>query len=282
MKYKARAYAKTNLFLDVVSKRSDGYHDINTIMQSLSIYDEVTIELCDSGIEVLCDNRELSGEENIAYCACRSFLEFAGLDLGVRVSIKKNIPVAAGLGGGSADAAAVLILLNKATGKDFEISELVPLAAKLGADVPFFLLGGTVCAQGIGDKLRKLPNVNLNMVLLKEHDKQSTGSMYNLLDSVTDGCHGDFDSFLKHLDNCSLTELSDRIFNSFELCWDMKKLSKPFLPFEPLKVFLSGSGPTVCAIFEDEASAKKCAEELLSDGYTAFFAKTVSMGAQIV
>ena len=281
MRYTAKAYAKTNLFLDVVSKRDDGYHDIDSVMQSLSVYDLVTLELSDSGISVECDNEELDGTENIAYRACEIFLDFAELDCGVKVYIKKNIPIAAGLGGGSADAAAVLILLNFASGKNYPVSELVPIAASLGADVPFFLIGGTVKANGIGEILTKLPDTRLSFVLLKQHSKQSTGAMYRLLDSIEERPHGDLNGFIESI-SCGSSVIATGIFNSFETCWDMDMLSAPLKAFSPLKIFLSGSGPTVCALFRDDFEAKACAKALCDEGVKAFAVSSVPFGIEIV
>ncbi len=282
MIYTARAYAKTNLFLDVAAKRPDGYHDINTVMQSLSLYDEVSLEICGSGISVQCDNKALAGEDNIAFLACKSFLEYAGITCGAKIYITKNIPVAAGLGGGSADAAAVLMLLNQVTGTNLSIEELIPIAAKLGADVPFFLMGGTVKAQGIGEKLTKLPDADVNLVLLKSHTKQSTGAMYKLLDSLVNPCHRDIDVFIDVLNLNDANAISGGIFNSFEACWDMKELSAPLMPFEPLKVFLSGSGPTLCALFADSVSAEKAANRLIENGLEAFAVSSVPYGVDFV
>ena len=281
MRYTAKAYAKTNLFLDVVSKRADGYHDIDSVMQSLSIYDLVSLELTDSGISVLCDDAKLAGDDNIAFRACESFLKFAGIDCGVKVYIQKNIPVSAGLGGGSADAAAVLVLLNIATGKSFPVSNLVPIAASLGADVPFFLIGGTVKANGIGEILTRLPDADLNLVLIKQHSKQSTGAMYKLLDSFEERPHGDFEGFIENI-SCDPFTISRGIFNSFEACWDMEKLSEPFGSFSPLKTFLSGSGPTVCALFQNPSDADACAKALGDDGIKAFSVSSVPFGIEIV
>ena len=281
MVYTAKAYAKTNLFLDVVSKRDDGYHDINSVMQSLSLCDIVTVELTDSDISVKCDKAELDGSDNIAYNACKSFLEFANLSCGVRVNIQKNIPVAAGLGGGSADAAAVLVLLNIATEKNYPISDLIPIAASLGADVPFFLIGGTVKANGIGEILTKLPDTRLNFVLIKEYCKQSTGTMYQHLDSFSDRPHGDFCRFIENVSADPLT-VSTQVFNSFEACWDMNKLSKPFKAFCPLKTFLSGSGPAVCALFENSFEADACAKALNDKGIKAFSVFSVPVGIEVV
>lgn len=282
MAFKAKAYAKINLFLDITGKRSDGYHDLDTIMQSVSIYDEIALKLTDSGIKVSCNKEELAGEGNIVYKACKAFFELSGKEFGVDIKIIKNIPVAAGLGGGSADAAATLALLNKATNLNFSIQKLLPVAAKLGADVPFCLVGGTARAQGIGEVLTQVASPTIYYVLLKEREKQSTGHMYQVLDTTDYPKNGNICCLLEGLKNNDLTKISSNIFNAFEYCWDFDDMSSRLVEYNPQKVFLSGSGPTVCALFKNRTSAQSCAEQLYSKGYTAFFAETSAQGIEIV
>ncbi len=280
MVFKAKAYAKTNLYLDIVGKRENGYHDIDTIMQSVSVYDTVTLQLKSNGFSVKCDDQLLCGEDNIAFKACVAFAEHCGYNGGADVYIKKRIPVAAGMGGGSADAAAVLLLLNKATGKHVSLDELTEIAAKLGADVPFFLIGGTARAQGIGERLSALPSAKLYFVFLKQFEKQSTGKMYSVLDTVKYPKNGNIDSLIDGLKNTDIEKISSNIFNAFEFCWDFPKMVKPFADFNSIKVFLSGSGPTVCAVFSSEELALNCSKALTLRGLSAFYAETVEFGTQ--
>lgn len=282
MIFKARAYAKTNLFLDVLGKRSDGYHNVDTIMQSVSIYDDISLSLADSGYNVYCSDNEITDDDNIALKAAKQFSQKFGYVGGANITINKNIPVAAGMGGGSSDAAAVIILMNIATGVNASLDELIEIAASIGADVPFFLIGGTARAQGTGEELTVVPSANLHMVFLKEYDKQSTASMYKILDSCDYVEHSnilDFISALEKKDNC---EIISKIYNIFERCWDFSLLCKPFEPYLPDRIFLSGSGPTVCALFNSEEAACNCAYSLNQNGYSAFYAKTVDKGIEIV
>lgn len=282
MSLKARAYAKVNPFLDVTGKRPDGYHNIDTVMQTVSIYDEISVELTDKGISVACNCDDISGEDNIVYLACKNFLLKSGLNFGVKVSVIKNIPIAAGLGGGSSDAAAVLRLLNQLSGCALDDNTLHSIAAGLGADVPFFLNGGTARATGIGDILTKVASPKLYYVLLKEGSKQSTGAMYAKLDTAESREEKNADKFIEALSQNNISLICENIYNKFELCWDMEKMSLPLLPFSPLKVFLSGSGPTVCALFENETDARRCAGSLISDGYAAYYAETTDCGIMLV
>ena len=278
MSLTAKAYAKINLYLEVLEKRPDGYHEVETVMQSVDLFDEVTAELTDGEISVICDKEELSGEENIVHKACRYFFDFCGKNLGASVFIKKNIPVAAGLGGGSADAAATILLLNKLTNANYTVNELLPLALRLGADVPFCLIGGTALGEGIGEVLTPLESKTFYFVLLKEAEKQSTGVMYQILDGETFKSDCDINELIKGLREGEKALINENIFNSFEFCWDFEEISKPFTPFAPDKVFLSGSGPTVCALFYDSTDALACAEKLRNDGFNAYFVKSMPEG----
>ena len=278
MVFNAKAFAKTNLFLKVLGKRDDGYHEIDTVMQSLSVHDDVSLELTENGITVTCDKSELSGEDNIAGKVCELFFEFAELKCGAKVHIVKRIPVAAGMGGGSADAAAVLLLLNKATGKNYPASALLKLAKQLGADVPFFLEGGCARATGIGEKLSKLDFCKMYFVFTKELEKQSTKRMYEILDSHNAEVDVTVDKMVSELKTGNAERVAHEIYNSFELCWDMNSMAKPFEKYEPSKVFLSGSGPTVGAVFLNKEQAVRCADELKANGYNAFYAESVQQG----
>lgn len=278
----ARAYAKINLFLDITGKRSDGYHNLSTVMQSVGIYDEITLTAAKEGITVCCDKEELSGEDNIVYKACKAFFGILGRSFGVLINIKKNIPVAAGLGGGSADAAAVLLLLNRLCENPFTVDQLMPLAASLGADVPFFLVGGTAMAEGIGEVLTRKPSCEFHYVIIKEGEKQSTAKMYSLLDKEEYEKSGNINSLLLALASGDIKTIADNIFNAFQNCWDMKRLKAPFKPFGPSAVLLSGSGPAVCALFNDSDAAINCEKVLRSSGINAFYAKSMPYGIEIV
>ena len=154
---KLRAEAKLNLTLEVGARRADGYHDVDTVMHSISLCDVVTLGVLDS-IEVTCAGLDCDAQDNIAYKAARAFFARAGLSGGVRIDIAKGIPVGAGLGGGSADAAAVLRGLNALYGRPLDASALLELAAGVGADVPFCLLGGAARCRGIGERVEPLPS----------------------------------------------------------------------------------------------------------------------------
>ncbi len=160
-----RAYAKVNLTLEVLGARDDGYHEIASIMQTVDVNDTVTLEHADD-ITLKCDRPELDSPENLALRAARLLRAHSGYDGGARVTLDKSIPVSAGLGGGSSDAAATLNGLNELWGLGMSNDELARLGAELGSDVPFFLTGGTAMALGRGERVRALPPADLKWLLL--------------------------------------------------------------------------------------------------------------------
>lgn len=162
------APAKINLFLRVMRKRPDGYHDLASVMQQISIFDELACSLSPKGIALSCPGTDLpTDEKNLVYRAARTLFEHTGYSGGVTMALDKQIPTAAGLGGGSSDAAATLLALNDLCSLGLSKAELMKLGVKLGADVPFFIFGSTAFASGIGDRLQALENTpKLSMVLI--------------------------------------------------------------------------------------------------------------------
>ncbi len=177
-----KAPAKINLYLEIINKRADGYHNIESIMHTVSLFDELEFEeIKENKIELSCSNTELSADKNnIVYKAAEQFKKKYNIDKGIKIKLVKNIPMGAGLGGGSSDAAATLNALNKIWEVHAGLKELESLAAKLGADVPFFLTGGTAKISGIGDKVEKLKSdLNLNFILVKPNFGVSTVYAYS-------------------------------------------------------------------------------------------------------
>ena len=160
-----KAYAKINLTLEVLGRRDDGYHDVASIMQTIDLYDTLTLEPADS-VSFECDVAELQSEENLVVMAAKLLGEFARCDKGVEIRLQKRIPTSAGLGGGSSDAAATLKGLNELWGLGLSTSDLEPLAAQLGSDVPFFLHNGTAMVQGRGERVRSLPPADLQWLVV--------------------------------------------------------------------------------------------------------------------
>ena len=160
-----KAYAKVNLTLEVLGRRDDGYHDIVSVIQTVGLSDTVTLEPA-TDVTLECDRSELETDDNLGYQAAARLREATGHDEGARISIQKGIPVAAGLGGGSSDAATVLLGLNRLWGLDLAVEDLDPIAAGLGSDVPFFLRCGTAMLHGRGEKVRPLPPADLDWMVV--------------------------------------------------------------------------------------------------------------------
>lgn len=251
------AYAKINLTLDITGRRPDGYHDIETIMQTVHIYD--TVSVCKSeSLTVECDDRELCGENNLAYIAAKRFFEATGINGGAQISIEKHIPKAAGLGGGSSDAVAVLRALKRLYGIKLSKKELINIAAKIGADVPFFMLGGTKLCKGIGEELSDVPKLpDCFIAIIKEGTKPSTGEIYKRFDSVGTDKRPDTAKMLDSLRNKDLKGIAENLCNVFEKSVpECEKIKTMLLNYGALGVCLSGSGPSVFGIFDDAEKAE--------------------------
>ena len=271
-KIKLHANAKINLSLAINGKRDDGYHLIDTVMQRVDVFDGVTIEK-DNNISVICDI-DVPMEKNIAYKAAFLFFEHTKIIGCARITINKNIPEAAGLGGGSADAAAVLLGLNTLYETNLDYEMLCNLAEKLGADVPFFIKGGTQRCEGIGEILTELPLFDKGYFLIVKHGKKpSTKEMYNKLDKVGYN-NPDTKNVIKAVEKGDLEALSENLGNCFADTQDYSYIEAKFKETNPLGVCLSGSGPSVFAMYESKEKANKAKEYFDSLGIKAYLAKS--------
>ncbi len=247
-----RANAKINLVLSVGKRTADGYHSIDSVMQTVDIFDRLHIKKSD-GISVRSDNAP-QGEDNICYKAAMFFSSCGGVD----VFIEKNIPLSAGLGGGSADAAAVLLGANRLFGDPLCDSELERAALLLGADVPFFLKGGTCRAMGRGEILSPIAPFEGSLLIIKDGEKDSTGKMYSRLDEINRAdTAGDVLKFIKTLEEYDIFAASGMLFNDFQLVCDRENVKRDIMQSGALGACLSGSGPSVFGIFADSNSANK-------------------------
>lgn len=260
-KIKLLCNAKINLTLDITSKREDGYHNIDSIMQSVSIADVVEVEKFDS-ILVECSISAFSGEKNIAFKAAQKFFEFVGISGGARIYIEKHIPDAAGMGGGSADAAAVIIALDKIYETNLSSEQLCRIAKTVGADVPFCLFGGTKRMQGIGDIILDCPSFADGVFLIiKRGNKLSTADMYRKLDEFGVS-KPNTEKFIKLLKEGGIKQIAKGFSNDFEKVCDVKFEKELLLKNKAIGVCLSGSGPSVFGLFEDLKTAEKAREEI--------------------
>ena len=266
---KLKANAKINLSLEICGKRPDGYHLIDTVMQSVNLFDEVIIEKAED-ITVSTDMCGLDGKENLAYKAAELFFDDFKINGGAKIKIKKNIPLSAGLGGGSADAAAVLVGLRKLYNPGITDDKLQKTALKLGTDVPFFITGGCKRAEGIGEILTNLKPLSKGYILLcKAEEKTSTGEMYRILDGKEyQKC--DTDAVINAIEQNDLNGISENVYNAFGEIWKESFVKKSMLNESPLVVSLSGSGPTWFSLYETEAEALRAKNNLESQNINCF------------
>ncbi len=278
-----KAAAKINLVLDVTGKLPDGYHAIESVFQTVGIYDKVTVEITDrfQGISVSCDvSHEFADadaipcdERNIAYKAAKAFLDETGLEMGCKIYIKKNIPSQAGLGGGSADAAAVLFCLRKMTGRDISHPE------KLGADGPFFLTGGTAYVEGIGEKITKIADYDRQiLVIAKGSEGVSTGAAYGAVDALENPIHPNAKACADAI-NTAPENAYKLVGNIFEEAVDLRSVAEikaEMISRGAGSAAMTGSGSAVFGIFHNEVQAKACEEALESRGFYAKLCRTVA------
>lgn len=269
-----KADAKINLFLGVGKKREDGYHDLCTVMTSVTFGDTVTISKHDS-LSLTSSRRLPEGDGNIAYRAMRLFFERTGLDGGARIELKKRIPIGAGLGGGSTDAAAVLRGLNRLYGYPMERETLLATALELGADVPFCVDGVTSLAGGVGEKLTPIPTaIKLNMVIAAGQEGASTAKMFALLDTLCDRPERSPDALVKALARGQLANVCEAMYNDFELCYSenvyFAYLKEQFAATGAVTSMLTGSGSAVFAIYDTAKTTARALETLRSKGIFCF------------
>ena len=249
---KIKANAKINLSLSVLGKRFDGYHELDTVMQSISLNDTVYIEKNDK-ITVECG--EFGGEDNIAFKAAEAFFKASGINAGAKIKIEKRIPSAAGMGGGSADAAAVLVGLDKLYEAELSYERLLSVAVKLGADVPFLIRGGTARAKGIGEILEPLkPIGGCYFLIAKGENKPSTGEMFRRLDSAKYN-KPDIEKTVSALNSGDVSAVFSSLDNSFSALWQESHVKAELLKTDADGVSLSGSGPAWFAVYRDKEKA---------------------------
>lgn len=258
------AHAKINLSLDVLNKREDGYHNLQMIMQTIQLHDTISIHEIPSGVEIECDAPYVpNNSTNIAYKAAEAMINKYKLDAGVRIVIEKKIPVAAGLAGGSTDAAAVLKGINILFNLGIEQNELMQIGKTIGADVPYCVMGGTALAEGIGEKLTPLaPLGKIPIILIKPKVGVSTAWVYKTLDLDKVSKRPNTEKIISALVKKDIKYIAENMCNVLEEVTInkypmIKKIKKNLLHKGAIGSMMSGSGPTVFGIFENEEKAKK-------------------------
>lgn len=263
---KRKAYAKINLGLDVVRRMPNGYHQVRMIMQTVGIYDVLTFAKAESGIHLLVDKEELPADENnLIYKAAKLLLDTAGITEGVKITLEKHIPIAAGMAGGSTDAAATFLGINELFEIHYDLEQLKALGVKIGADVPYCIQGGTALAEGIGEVLTVLPAPpECYLVIAKPDINVSTKFVYENLKANELQEHPDIDGIIEALEKGSLKGVTDRLGNVLEtvtvpaypIIQDIKDV---MLAGGAENALMSGSGPTVFGIFTDLERAQHTA-----------------------
>ena len=259
-----KAYAKINLGLDVVRRLPNGYHEVRMIMQNVGIYDVLIFEKAEAGITLQVDHQELPADgSNLIWKAAKLLLDTAGIQGGVRITLEKHIPIAAGMAGGSTDAAAAFLGINELYEIGYDIEQLKALGVKIGADVPYCIQGGTALAEGIGEILSELPAPPAcYLVIAKPDINVSTKFVYENLRANELTYHPDIDGMIDAIKNNDLHRLADKMGNvlatvtesEYPIVTDIKE---KMVTMGALNAMMSGSGPTVFGLFDDKAKAKE-------------------------
>lgn len=262
MTYTVKAPAKINLALDVLSKRPDGYHDVAMIMQTVALYDTISVRSGFEGIKLTSDSSKIPIDEtNIAYKAAHYLSTKYNVKRGAHIHIEKRIPVAAGLAGGSTDAAAVLKLLNKAWDLKLSKVELMDAGKKLGSDVPFCIQGGTCLAEGLGEKLTVIKSMpDCYILLAKPNISVSTQEVYQNLNLNEIEERPNIPAILQAIENQDIMGISSSMVNVLETVTTkmhpiIVELKQKLMENGAIGSIMSGSGPTVFGVFEDMATA---------------------------
>lgn len=269
-KLTVRAYGKLNLYLDIVGTREDGYHLLRSVMQSVSVFDTLTFELTEGeGIKLLCDAPGFpTDRRNLIWKAADRFFEAAGITPRgrLRVTVDKRIPSMAGMAGGSADCSAALSALNELYGRPLTEEGLFSLAARLGADVPFTLSGGTVLCEGIGEKLTKLPTLkDVWFAAVKPEVSISTPEAYRAFDRLEKIERKSYDSFEAALKAGNTAVWADNMFNALEYAVNdplIASVRKEMTVRGALGAMMTGSGSVVFGVFDSREAAKKCIDNM--------------------
>lgn len=288
--YKRKAYAKINLGLDVVRRMENGYHEVRMIMQTVGIYDELTFEVKGEHIVVTTDNMELpSDDNNLVYKAAKIMRERYQIKEGIHIHLNKNIPIAAGMAGGSTDAAAVFLGMNEIFDLQASQEELMKLGVQVGADVPYCIMGGTALAEGIGEVLTQLtPAPRCYLLIAKPNINVSTEYIYEHLHANDLKVHPDIDGMRASIEEGNLEGIISRLGNVLETVTVneypiISEIKHKMIQLGAKGSLMSGSGPTVFGIFDKKELAHQAyqvmsqeKEDLLMDGKQIYITELIN------
>lgn len=281
-KIEVDAYAKINLSLDVLNRREDGYHELEMVMQQLALKDTITIEERESGFSIDSNSKDIPlDSSNLVYKAYSIIKEKFNINRGIHIHIEKNIPVAGGLAGGSTDAAAVLKGLNTLWELNISEEQLMDIGVKIGADVPYCIMGGTALARGIGEKLTRLKSFSDRLILIANPGfSVSTAHVYNnlKLDKITDRPKTQL--ILKYIEDGNTEFVAKEMKNVLETVTIsenpiLNEIKNQMIKDGALGSLMSGSGPTIFGIFDNPESMEKCKRNLEHTIKTVLCTKTV-------
>lgn len=277
-----KAYAKINISLDVVGKREDGYHLLEMIMQNIELYDILRIEKSRRYINIGCNKPYVpTDERNLVYKAAKLFMDAYNVKGGVNISIHKNIPVAAGLAGGSTDAAATLLAMRELYELDVSDDELRKLGLNIGADVPYCIKGGTALCTGIGEIVTPLkPFKGHILVLVKPNFGVSTKEVYKNLDLNKVHKHPDTKRLIKAIENDDIVYISQNMRNVLENVTlkkhiILKEIKEKMIRGGALGSMMSGSGPSVFGFFDDMLKAQRCYDHFKEKYSEVYLTRTI-------
>ena len=264
--YQIKAYAKINLGLDVIGRLPNGYHQVKMIMQSIGLWDRLTFQKAENDIIVTTDSDLLpTDENNLIYKAAKLMKDKYGLPSGIRIQLEKHIPIAAGLAGGSTDAAATMKGINRLFHLNVSLAQLMEDGLSIGADVPYCLLGGTALAEGIGEKLTPLPPPpEVSLLIVKPPIMVSTKHVYESLHVDTLGKHPDIDGMVAALRQGDIKGIASRMENVMETVTEkdypiITDIKRMMLGNGAVNAVMSGSGPSIFGIFLEESAARAAA-----------------------
>lgn len=270
-----KAYAKLNLALSVKARRADGYHEMDMINCSVSLYDDIAVERTNSGIILDTDMHNADVENDLTVKAAKAFFAATGTQGGAKITVKKNIPVLAGLGGGSADAAAVLAALNQLYGNLLDSQRLNSVAASVGADVPFCLVGKTARVRGIGDIITPLPNFpECTILLVRDGNKLSTAQMFERLDKTNVKPY-DVAAAVGAVENGDIEAFCAEANNSFDILYDNGATKQMLLDGGARLALTTGSGPVLYGLFLNESRATDCYNTLKAKGFECWLCSPI-------
>jgi 4-diphosphocytidyl-2-C-methyl-D-erythritol kinase len=277
-----RAYAKINLSLDVVGKREDGYHLLEMIMQTVDLYDIINVKRLPKDIIVTCNKPYVpSDERNLAYKAAELFINTYNIDGGVKIDLIKHIPISAGLAGGSTDAATILKAMRDIYRPNMQDKELMELGVKIGADIPYCIVGGTAFCEGIGEKVTKLKNFkNHILVMVKPPFGVSSREVYQNFDLNKIRKHPSTELLIKFVEDDDLLRLSRNMKNVLENVtlrkhYILKNIKNEAMDMGAVGSLMSGSGPTIFAFFEDMLEAQMYYDKMKKKYKEVFITRTI-------